>query len=83
MNLACTDASSESVLGGDRNISDRGSLILEARSQAPPKWVANVGLHGSEGRLLFGDGRVEEAGSEGLAKAFSQSGVATNRLSIP
>jgi competence protein ComGC len=83
VNLDTTNELPDSVLGGDRNISDRGSLILEARSQAPPKWVANVGLHGSEGRLLFGDGRVEEVKSDGLAKALSESGVATNRLSIP
>ena len=83
VNLDTTNELPDSVLGGDRNISDRGSLILEARSQAPPKWVPSVGLHGSEGRLLFGDGRVEEVGSEGLATAFSRSEVATNRLSIP
>ena len=83
VNLACTDASSGSVLGGDRNISDRGSFILEARPGSAPKWVPNVGLHGARGSVLFGDGSVQVLGSWRLAKAFSESGVATNRLSIP
>jgi type II secretory pathway pseudopilin PulG len=83
VNLDTTNELPESVLGGDRNISERSSFILEARSQAPPKWVPSVGLHGAQGYLLFGDGSVQGLGPEGLGKAFSQSGVATNRLSIP
>jgi competence protein ComGC len=83
VNLDCTEPSPESVLGGDRNISDRGSFILEARPGSAPKWVPSVGLHGARGYLLFGDGGVQGVGSWRLAKALSQSGVATNRLSIP
>jgi type II secretory pathway pseudopilin PulG len=83
VNMDGTNDFAEEVLGGDRNISDRGSFILEARPGSAPKWVPTVGLHGARGSVLLGDGRVQVLGSWRLAKALSESGVATNRLSIP
>ena len=74
---------STSIVAGDRNLTQLPGVVLESVLASPPKWVGSVGLHGTRGNLLFGDGHVEEVGSAGLSNALLRTGIATNHFSIP
>jgi len=72
-----------SVLAGDRNVTNDGNPSASLQSFAPGrflKWTA--GLHQYQGDLLFADGRVEEKNRPVLVSANNQ-GLAAATLALP
>lgn len=80
-----TDVSPQMILSGDRNLCVDGVLVrrrlLNLWTNSVVTW--NVPRHEKGGNIAFADGSVGTFRDKALARAFSQTGSATNRLHLP
>jgi hypothetical protein len=82
--LDARQSNSQSLLAGDRNITDGSpgtNRMLSLATARPVGWTGEIHKHA--GNLLLGDGSVQQVDSAGLQQTLRDSGVATNRLAIP
>jgi prepilin-type processing-associated H-X9-DG protein len=75
-----TSGPSRVFLAGDRNLSTNDHSIFKIEPGVLVKWHHEVGLHGEEGHILFGDGHVSKLTSSELE---NKADGLTNVLAIP
>jgi len=82
--LDASQTNVQSLLAGDRNITNGGSAnnrILLLTTNQPVGWTMEI--HRGSGNLSLGDGSVQQMTGGRLRDQLRASGVATNRLAIP
>jgi prepilin-type N-terminal cleavage/methylation domain-containing protein/prepilin-type processing-associated H-X9-DG protein len=82
--LHATITNSSMFLIGDHNL-ENGVVVktgvYDFTTNQPPGWTP--GVHNRRGNVALVDGSVHSLSSGGLPGALAQTGVATNRLSMP
>ncbi len=71
----------DSILAGDRNVTTSSSSVV--RLESCQSWIETIGLHGSNGYVLFADGHAEKLSSAGLSNVIERAGSLTNRVAVP
>jgi len=82
--LDASQTNSQSLLAGDRNITNGSSgkdRILFLATNQPVGWTKDI--HQYAGNVVLSDGSVQQVDSAGLQQTLRKSGVATNRIAIP
>ena len=82
MGLEAAPNSPGGLLAGDRNVTTNSGVIIGALAESI-QWQPSMGLHGSQGNILFSDGSVRQANSADLKELVARDRSSTNRLAIP
>jgi len=79
-----TESNPETLLGGDRNITNATGIknvFLHATTNEPVAFTHKI--HKFNGNILLGDGSVQQVSSQTLRTSLEHAGLATNRLLMP